>query len=114
MDALDNAGAGVVFADAGSQAGGFAVAFGDEDGVRPANVLGRFAQRAARQEMFIAERLLGIHEHDVASAAGEFPVLKPSSNSRVSQPNCSMAYRPDFTRSLSVKTTTSLRLEASM
>ena len=39
-------------------------------------MLGRFAQRAARQEVFITKRFLGIHEHDVASATGEFPVLK--------------------------------------
>ena len=55
---------------------GVAVAFGDED-VAGAREVGRgFAQGAAREEMFVAERLLVIDQNDVAAAAEEFPVLK--------------------------------------
>ena len=46
--------------DAGAQLGRFAVALGDENGVGAGQVRRRFAQRAARQQKLVAERLLAV------------------------------------------------------
>jgi hypothetical protein len=75
MFALDDTGGGVLGGDPLAELGGIAVAFGDEDEMRATEVGGRFAEGAAREEVFVAERLLVIDEDDVAAAAGEFPVL---------------------------------------
>ena len=49
VNALDNAGLGVVFSDAGPQAVAVAVALGNENGVGPCKVRYRFTQGAARE-----------------------------------------------------------------
>ena len=67
---------GIVPRDALAQSAGVAVALGDENGARARQVRRRFAQRAARQQMLIAERLLAIDQHDVAPPPAQFPILK--------------------------------------
>ena len=76
VDTLDDAGGGIVLRDAGTKAGGVAVALGDEDGARAREVRTRFAQGAARKKILVAERRLAIDEHDVAPPTGELPVLE--------------------------------------
>ena len=63
--------------DAPAQLGGVAVALGDEDRAGAGQVRGRLAQRAARQQMLVAERLLAVDQHDVLPPPAQFPVLKP-------------------------------------
>src|SRR6266545_8159727 len=70
VDALDDAGIGIVPGDAAPKRGGVAVALGDENRVGARHVRRRFAQRAAWEQMFVAEGRLEIDEHDVAAAAG--------------------------------------------
>ncbi len=55
---------------------GVAVALGDENGVGAGEVRRRLAQRAAREQMLVAERLLAVNQHHVVPAAAQIPVLK--------------------------------------
>src|SRR5438093_377248 len=77
VDALDDAGIGIVPGDAAPKRGGVAVALGDENRVGSGHVRGRLAQRAARQQMLIAEGRLEVDQHDVTAATGQLPILEP-------------------------------------
>src|SRR5260221_9651694 len=77
MDALDDAGIGVMAANAGPQRGSLPAALGDKNGAGAREMRGRFTQGAAREQMFVAEGLLAIDQHNVPPAARQLPVLKP-------------------------------------
>ena len=77
MDALDDSGRGVMLRDARSEARGIPVAFRDEDRAGAGEVRWRFSKRAAREKLFVAERLLAIDENDIPPSSGEFPILEP-------------------------------------
>ena len=76
MHAFDDGGVGIEFGNAPAEFGGLAVAFGDENRLGPRQVRRRLAQRAAREQMFVAERLLAVHQHHVVPAPAQVPVLK--------------------------------------
>src|ERR1039458_8432886 len=82
VNALDNAGSGIVAGDALAELGGVAVALGDENGAGAGEMRMRFAQGAARQYLFVAERLLTINQHHVLAAARELPVVEPRGSGR--------------------------------
>ena len=64
--ALDDLGGAIVLADPVNQRGvAIRRAFGDENVAGPPQVLRRFAQRAAREQVFVAEGGLAVDEHDV-------------------------------------------------
>ena len=77
MHAFDDGGVGIEFGNAPAQFGGLAVALGDENRLGAGEVRRRLAQRAAREQMFVAERLLAVNQHHVVPAAAQIPVLKP-------------------------------------
>ena len=77
VHALDDGGGGIEFGDALAQRGCVAVALGDENRMGAREVRRRFAQRAARQQMLVAERLLAVNQHHIVPAAAQIPVLKP-------------------------------------
>ena len=77
MHALDDARVRIELRQPPAEGRRVAVAFGDENGAGAGEVRGGLAQRAARQHMLVAERLLVINQHHVHAPAAQFPVLKP-------------------------------------
>src|SRR5580698_3825906 len=69
MDALDDAGGGVILGDAEAELLDIVIAFGDEDGAGAGEMGRRFTERAARLKMFVAKRLLAVDQHDVLTTA---------------------------------------------
>ena len=66
MGAFDDFGGAIVTADAPDQLFiRFARVLGDEDVTRASQIPRRLAQGAARQQEFVAERRLSVHQHDV-------------------------------------------------
>src|SRR5262245_8223650 len=76
MNALNNSRDRIISGDSGPQAGGVAVALGNENGAGARQMSRRLPQLAARQQALGAEGLLAIDEHDITAAARQLPVLK--------------------------------------
>ncbi len=77
MRAFDDLGRAVVAADARDERGVVrALALGDENVAGAAQVARRFAQGAARQEVFVAEGRLPVDQHEVEPVL-EMQILQP-------------------------------------
>ena len=73
---FDDGGLGIQPGNPLAEFGGLAVAFGDENRLGAREVRWRLAQGAARQQMFVAERLLAVNQHHVVPPPAQIPILE--------------------------------------